>query len=341
MATDDRSDGLQIPATPRQGTEREDVAPLQDLPAVSPPSTSFFVQLFLVPALIVFGIMLVWFLFGKIAGGNRSAEEYLAIIQSDRQDRWKAAMDLSYLLQEGSAYRKDKELALRLSNALRESLAAKPPADPQYLEYMAGAVGSFELPTGAGVLRLAAKPDHPTPVRRAALIGLANLAHRVADLEDPNILLDVRDYLADDHVEIREISAVMLGQLGDPRATDALIQSLSDPVPSVRYNAACALASLKSDAAMSTYVDMLDESGLAKSFVFTDQGKEFVDQRVVLATMQSALKSLAKIQESNPGADFSAVLPSVRELEKSENGTVRHLAKELMLKLDARPNTQS
>ncbi|MFO0945428.1 MAG: HEAT repeat domain-containing protein [Planctomycetota bacterium] len=341
MATDDRSDGLQIPATPRQGTEQEDVANLPELPAVSPPSTSFFVQLFLVPALIVFGIMLVWFLFGKIAGSNRSAEEYLAIIQSDRQDRWKAAHDLSYLLQEGSAHRKDKELALRISNALQQGLSAKPPADPQYLEYMAGAVGKFDLPTGAAALRLAAKPDQPTPVRRAALLSLADLAFRISDLQDPNVLLDVRDYLSDENVEIRELAAFTLGQLKDPKATDALIKSLSDPVPTVRYNAACSLASLKSDAAMAVYVEMLNEQDLAKSFVLSDQGKEFVDQRVVLATLQSALRSLQKVQEAVPNADFSRVLPSVKALENSENPAVRHLAKELLLKLDARSKSPS
>src|SRR5688572_2756510 len=99
------------------------VAPLPaDLPAVKPPSTGFFVQLFLLPALIVFGIMLVWLLFGKLAGGHRTPEEYIAIIKSDRGDRWKAALDLSHLLRNDSEYTRDANLARTLNEELSAAL---------------------------------------------------------------------------------------------------------------------------------------------------------------------------------------------------------------------------
>lgn len=315
--------------------------PSRDFPAVSPPSSSFFVQLFLLPALIVFGIMTVWFLFGKIAGTHQSPEEYLAILKSERKDRWKAAMDLSYLLQEGSKYRKDQGLALELSEALQQGLM-QPNVDPKYLEYLAGAVSSFELPTGVPALRQAAQPNQPLPVRRAALIGLANLAHRIGDLQDPNVVLEVREHLRDEEVEIREIAAVTLGQVGSSQAVPALEAALHDPVPTVRYNVAIALGTLGSDAAMNTYPEMLDTEGLANQFRIKDPtGKEYQDQQLVIGTVLSTLRALQNLEEQAPETNFEPVLASVQNLlNNTESANVRQQARELLIQIGQSPAGQ-
>ena len=51
--------------------------PLADLPPVEAPSASFVVQLFVIPAVVVAVVIVVWLLFGKLAGGERDAMEYV------------------------------------------------------------------------------------------------------------------------------------------------------------------------------------------------------------------------------------------------------------------------
>jgi hypothetical protein len=46
---------------------------LPELPPVELPSAGFVVQLFVIPAVVVVVVILVWLLFGKLAGGERDA----------------------------------------------------------------------------------------------------------------------------------------------------------------------------------------------------------------------------------------------------------------------------
>lgn len=306
----------------------------ENLPEVKPPTSGFFVQLFLLPALIVFGIMTVWFLFGRIAGSGMTPDEYLEVLASDRKDRWKAASDLAQLLREGSRYTRDRALSIRVTEALQTALADSNSPDPQYLEFLCGAVSSFSFPTGSTALLRAARADQPPAVRRAALIGLANLAHRVGNLDDPSARRDLGQFLKDDALEVRELAAVALGQLGDPAATESLIAALDDPVPTVRYNTASALASLGSTAGMATFNDMLDPVGLSERFHASDSAdQEFVDVPMVVGTMLNALRSLDKLATSAPSADFSIVADRVRALRDSPYADVRQNARELAIKL--------
>lgn len=335
-----------------------------DLPAVSPPSASFFVQLFLLPALILFGIMTVWYLFGKIAGSYGSPAEYVAIIKrADRADRWKAALDLSQLLRENSAYTEDRALAATLSDELDQALSASS-KDSQFVEYLVGAVGSFRLPTGVPALARAARPDQDPPVRRASLVALANLAVRLGKLDDPDLRPAIESYLRDPDLEIRERSAMLLGKLRDPAAARALRGALDDPVASVRYQAATSLGELGSDAGMKTYVEMLDREQLGRRFVLEDDARRSVarpverpenqdrgykidtieaepdrapqhsvDEPLVAATMENALAALRALATQKPQVDAEAVLPSLQKLTADENPHLRALATELLREL--------
>ncbi|MBV8266772.1 MAG: hypothetical protein JO252_10645, partial [Planctomycetaceae bacterium] len=61
---------------PTENPGAHDPAPgpvLSDLPPVEAPSAGFIVQLFVIPAVIVAVVIVVWLLFGKLAGGERDA----------------------------------------------------------------------------------------------------------------------------------------------------------------------------------------------------------------------------------------------------------------------------
>ena len=307
----------------------------EELPPVEPPSAGFFVQLFLLPALLVVGIMTVWFLFGKLAGADQSIEDYVAIIKSDRKDRWKAADDLARLLRANSPYVKSEPLAVALATELQATLDESSAPDPQLMEYLAGALGNMETSTGVPALRRATAPEHPPAVRRVALIALARLAHRLdGRLEDPNVVHDVREHLSDDDPELRELAAFALGFLGDRRAVPALVGSLDDAERTVRYNAAIALGSLDSAAGLPTIAEMLDQEELSSHFHVDMPGTErIIDEPLVFATMIGGLRSLKSLHATSPEADFSPVLESLEALAGNENAVVRSEANELLRNL--------
>src|SRR6266567_6098280 len=71
--------------------------PAKGLPPVQPPSAKFLVQLFVVPALIVIGVLIpVVFL---VRGCAKSPEELLTELQSGNTDvRWRAAEQLAQMM---------------------------------------------------------------------------------------------------------------------------------------------------------------------------------------------------------------------------------------------------
>lgn len=308
-----------------------------DLPAVQPPSTGFFVQLFLLPALIVFGIMLVWFLFGKLAGSDRDIEEYVRIIGESRGDRWKAAHDLSHLLRNNSQYAKDVDLATLLTTKLEEALKEKNYQDEEhakYVEFLVGALGNFAIPTGVPILRRAVAPEYPQRIRLAALLSIANLAHRVPDLQDPAAYRSVQEALKDEDVKVREMAALTLGFINDPRAVPALEIALNDAAPTVRYNAANSIAMLGSDKSLGTLAEMLDPEKLKERlFVQDEDGVRKPDEELAVVTMLTALKSLARLHEKNPKADLSPILESATKLSKHSNAVINTAANNLLQSL--------
>jgi HEAT repeat protein len=313
-----------------------------DLPAVQPPSTSFFVQLFLLPAVIVFALVAVWYLFGKITDAQGSPEEFLARMETNRRDRWKAAHDLSMLLTPKSQYVTDSNLALKVSQALEKALEepdqSKEHAD--YLEYLAGALGRFDLNVGVPALRHATNPKYPAKVRWTALFSLANLASKLGDLDDPNLGLDLRDLIKDENATIRELAAMTLGIVREPAAIEPLTAALQDVEPTVRYNAARSLAKFGNTQGLAVFKDMLDRAQLEQNFTLQDNyGQSIVDVNRVQVVLYEALKGLAELQQVAPEADLEPVVPSVQKLLKDTSPQIVAEAKELLLLLEANPTS--
>src|SRR5690242_3389626 len=82
--------------------------PVPDLPPVEAPSAGFIVQLFVIPAVVAFVVILVWLLFGKLAGGGRGAMDYVRLIRSS-PGNWRAANRAAFEL--ASLIQNDPKLA--------------------------------------------------------------------------------------------------------------------------------------------------------------------------------------------------------------------------------------
>ena len=81
---------------------------LPDLPPVEAPSAGFVVQLFVIPAVVVLVVIIVWLLFGKLAGGERDAMEYVRQLQLPSAN-WRSAFELASLIQNDPAIAGDPE----------------------------------------------------------------------------------------------------------------------------------------------------------------------------------------------------------------------------------------
>ena len=95
------------PFAPRDDAETASPI-LNDLPPVEAPSAGFIVQLFVIPAVVVLVVICVWLLFGKLAGGERDAMEYVRLIRessSNSRAANRAAFELASLIQNDSKAR--------------------------------------------------------------------------------------------------------------------------------------------------------------------------------------------------------------------------------------------
>src|SRR6516164_8891411 len=116
-------------------------ANLPDLPQVEPPSAGFVVQLFVIPAAVVVVVIIVWLLFGKLAGGERDATEYVRQLRSPTAN-WRLAFELASLIQHDAKIGSDPFLLGELSELLTHVLD-QPDTDPQLMQYLALTVGAF------------------------------------------------------------------------------------------------------------------------------------------------------------------------------------------------------
>src|SRR5262249_6382243 len=116
--------------------------PLPDLPPVEAPSAGFIVQLFVIPAVVVFVVILVWLLFGKLAGGERDAMEYVRLIRaapSNWRSANRAAFELASLIQNDPKLASDRRLVGELTDLLEHDLDTM--ENPDLTQYVALALG--------------------------------------------------------------------------------------------------------------------------------------------------------------------------------------------------------
>jgi hypothetical protein len=183
--------------------------PAPGLPPVLPPSGRHIVQMFVVPGVIVLGLVVLLLLFmgcggfwGLFFGVSRSPHEFLANLESSNPDvRWRAANDLAQVLKRDDNLASDPKLGLKLAELLNRALDERdrlPAAGPakagepsgedkdnkaqrKYIQFLSSCLGNMSVPVGAPVLTRMAKKDAASndPVgivlRRHAVWALANL----------------------------------------------------------------------------------------------------------------------------------------------------------------------
>ena len=250
--------------------------PFPDLPPVEAPTAGFIVQLFVIPAVVVFVVILVWLLFGKLAGGERDAMEYVRLIRSSSSN-WRAAnraaFELASLIQNDSRLASDPRLLGELTDLLEHDLDKID--DPEMTRYVALAVGQFRTldavsATGRKVDPLAAlaravRGNYPAAVRIAAATSLAQHAARIEGrLDDATAVAALADAAGTGEPLLRRYCTYALGFCGGAAALKAVRDRLEDDDRDTRYNAAVALARRGDPAAAATLREMLSPADLRK-----------------------------------------------------------------------------
>jgi HEAT repeat protein len=264
------------------------------------------VQLFVIPAVIVAVVIMVWLLFGKLAGGERDAGDYVETIRSGNEKRrWRAAYELASLIGNDKRLAQDPKLLGNLTDLLNQEL--RQGADTQLKVYLAVALGAFqtleaESPNGQAIdplvaLERALDPKQPTEVRRAAAESLAKQAARLQGaLENPDVVAALAHASSDPEPELRKRATFALGFFGGNGPVEPLRQRLSDDNREVRYNAALALGRRGDLAALDTFRDMLTTTDLARTIDVPNQK----EQQSLIETIQlNALRALEMAIRAN------------------------------------------
>ena len=274
--------------------------PPPDLPPVQPPSGRFIAQLFLVPGLIVFVVVLFVLAVNYVFVSGHTPAQFLRRLDSDNADvRWRAASDLAQMLarKESVPLKTDVGFALdlcdRLDNAFatlveEEAKLAKSgndvgfrslQAQRTFVNFLTAAVGSFDVAVGVPILgeMVAAdkSPDVPDQAvrRRAALWTLAKLGSQIKEFdklkpEQRQLIVSKLHTEADESHGLRRKAArtalFYAGEGDDPdvvHADDILAKSADADDRFLRELTGFAFNSWDGPKAEATLVHLLDDHG--------------------------------------------------------------------------------
>ncbi len=324
-----------------------------DLPPVEAPSAGFVVQLFVIPAAVVVVVIIVWLLFGKLAGGERDAMEYVEQLKQP-QANWRSAYELASLIQNDPSIAADPKLLGELTDLFSHELdRAEDPKnqeDPKLAQYLALTLGAFtttEAHTQSGrvvdpiePLTRALRPKFDKVVRISAAASLAKrAARRDGQLDDSSAVKGLGEMATDENPQIRQIAVYALGFFGGLQADQVLRDRIrSDDDRFTRYNIAVALGRRGDPAAESTLREMLTTSDLDKVVQVDSETREqntaAARQNSIETIQLEALDALrSSVDKSHPQLARS-LRPDLEKLTKSGLVSVRNQANELLRALD-------
>jgi HEAT repeat protein len=320
------------PHGPRDQSAKE-VSAEQLLPPVEPPSAQFLLQLFVVPAVIVGCVVLLWLGIETLArSGEQDPAAIVRGLRSSNQTRFQQAKDLADMLRTPERYaalQSSRELAQGVAGYLDELIDAGDKTDAEVtMRYiLVSVLGEMQVDDGLPALIKAARLDPERDVRRKALGAIAVLADSLGRLEPPQYLASdelvaaLAELARDKDELIRSEAAFAIGVVAsapdaDSRLDEALRELADDPYTDARFNAAAALARIGSPLAPAAVAEMFDLEALASSIrgekpLTEDQtGQELRSQQAYKRNtiLNSGLSAIEIMLRNNPPAETLAPL---------------------------------
>lgn len=163
-----------------------DRSPDDTLPEVKPPTAGFLIQLFVVPAMIVLVIVLVWLAIKWLTMDAGDPHKYLEQIRTHTRNRWNVALQLATALADPryDSIKLDGAYMAGLADVLAEELdRPSDPSDPMLIRvYLCRALGQFRTSEGLPVLIRAASQQRDAASiegRIAAVEAIGRLAENI------------------------------------------------------------------------------------------------------------------------------------------------------------------
>jgi hypothetical protein len=306
------------------------------LPPVEPPSAGFIIQLFVIPGIIVFIIVMVWLMFNWLALKGNDPSAYIRELSKNNANRWQSAVNLANALRAERDHGPDSiknnpELVRQLVGILEPELKQGGMQDePVFLRYfLCKALGEFYINDGFPALDDAVETNRDpaeSKVRQAALQAIALLAEqaprpddKAQQRRDAVLMTAAKD--PDD--QVRSTAAFALGVIGGEAANGRLRELLADPSADVRYNAATGLARHGDPACVEVLCEMLDPDETAplktKELESTRQYK-----RAVIINGLRASREFLKQNEAKDAAARASLEKAAITLQKSSFGKAMH-----------------
>ena len=292
------------------------------MPPVEPPSAGFIVQLFVIPAVIVAIIVVVWALFNWLAHTGSDPKAYVEAMKRDNESRWQAASNLADVLRGpgNEEVKRDVALLAELRSLLESEMKAASYDDTPvtFRVYLCRAIGEFHLADAMPPLVKAAvteRDEREREVRLAALQGIARLIPNIPESR-PRESKELRDALlkaADDpSTVVRYHGAYTLGVLGGPEAIAKLKSMLGDlGSVDVRMNAATALARYGEPECVPELAKMIDPNETAG--IDAEPQKELQKQKR-MQILSNAFNAVRLFAEKAPSADVKPIVDALDKL---------------------------
>ncbi len=216
---------------------------------LTPPKV--IIRFFIIPMLLVAGVIGIYAFFGWLLGTDKSPEDLLRDLRSAYPStREHALYDLTFLLQTKPELRRDDRFLMVLMDQYRHRDAFR----PEIRIYLALALGYLGRPESLKVLREGLRdPDTRMVFYTIWAIG---------KIGDPAAGEWLVPFTRHDDPGIREMAVYAIGNLRYAPAKPALIERLADSHPSVRMNAVLALARLKAAEALPGLRQLADRAYL-------------------------------------------------------------------------------
>ena len=303
------------------------------LPEVEAPSAGFILQLFVVPALIVIVVFLIWLLFSWLVHRTTmNPEELIQGLQSSSVARWQRASELADLLRNEryAEIRQNPAAAAKLAAILDRELDAAESSGGTNEEavmlrfFLCRALGEFCVTEGFDVLIKAATTDRGPDdqfVRRGAIQAIAVRVFNLSQLDPPQgvsgseLESALQSLAGDDDDLIRSETAYALGRIGTPASLTQLESMVDDPHTDTRYNAAVALAEHGNSQAVDTLAEMLDPLEMESVRQEGNEPAQFYKRGLI---MTSALEAVEALASQSSGTDFSDVIEVLERVVRAD-----------------------
>lgn len=348
-------------AEPQRADEADGLP--ETLPPVEPPSARFIVQLFLIPALIVGGVIGVYLLFGRLATGELDWRQQVDNVRSRNPHvRWRGALSLAQMLDadahlgtNGQRIAENPDVASALTELFSETRAIVP-RDKQteaQIEFLAKALGRLDVPETVFPALLAAvnseSGENAELVRKHSLTALAMIAGRALERSQPlgsdSIVAPIVAISQSSNPLDRHQAAFILGLMSSPEAEHRLEVLLQDGDQMTRANAAIGLARHQNPAGMpvfeEVFADAVARPIVPQTFTDEEEGQAYFERTLLLKNSLHAAELLGPELDGDARGRLVTLLEQVADATKDAQLSIN--ARELSLKLGEaiKENTES